>query len=255
MKKAILLTIILLLVSTNCIIGYGWGIANDIPVGGDFNRDHRSDRGVYRESNNTWYFDYNWDGRTDERLWSDYGDGSKVFSGDFDSDGYQDDVGHYYAEYRFWEFDMDHDNAHPLDSYVSNWGIVGDLPIVGDFDRNGFYNDIAVYRSSTRTWYYNYRNGHTGTDELVVGWGRRSGDIPFAGDLDGDGYGDDVGVYRQSNGVKYADYDHDGDTDAISRASGISNAVPVVLFRNGYKSDVYLYSNGSWYAPDPDSPL
>jgi hypothetical protein len=236
----------------------------DIPLAGDFDQDgFNDDVAVFRPSTRMWYYDYNHDGDTDPEPGYSYGPwglaGDRPVAGDFDRDGFNDDVAVFRPSTRMWYYDYNHDgDTDPEPGYsYGPWGLAGDIPIAGDFDRDGFKDDVAVFRPSNRMWYYDYN--HDGDTDPEPGysygpWGL-AGDIPIAGDFDRDGFKDDVAVFRPSNRMWYYDYNHDGDTDPEPGYSygpwGLAGDIPIAgdFDRDGFKDDVAVFrpSNRMWY--------
>ncbi len=173
--------------------------------------------------------------------------GDMPFSGDFDRDGRQDDVGVYRSLTRRWYYDYNHTGS--TNETRGPWGLRGDRPVVGDFDRDGKIDDVAVFRPSNRTWYYDFdHNGNT--DLTVAKWGL-AGDVPIAGDFDSDGFSDDVAVFRPSTRLWYYDCNHDGTTDATSGPWGYAGDIPLAgdFDRDGKNDDIALFrpANRTWY--------
>jgi hypothetical protein len=133
-----------------------WGIAGDLPIVGQFERngDRREDRAVFRPSTREWFFNYEWDNRTNRRH-SDWGlPGDLPITGDFDTDGQRDDIAVFRPSTRTWYYDFDSDGT--TNDQKGDWGHPGDLPISGDFDRDGQYDDVGVFRASNKMVYVDF---------------------------------------------------------------------------------------------------
>jgi uncharacterized repeat protein (TIGR01451 family) len=244
----------------------------------DFDGDGKSDFGVVRPSDNTWYIS-----QGDGKPWISkiFGQSGDYFMpADFDGDG-KTDVAVFRPSEGVWYRQNSSDNAVA----IQNWGKSGDLPVAGDFDGDD-RADLAIYRPAENNWYW---LGSLDGRVHVVRFGL-AGDVPVAGDFDGDGKAD-TAVFRPSEGVWYwlnssngefrsyrfglsgdravpADFDGDGKTDfAVFRPSektwyilrsstgesgavqfGLATDIPVAADYDGDgKADVAVFRNGYWY--------
>jgi uncharacterized delta-60 repeat protein len=162
---------------------FQWGRAGDIPVGGDYDGDKRTDFTVFRPSQGIWYISPVAFGQFRAVQWGISGD--KPVPADYDYDGITD-VAIYRPSTGTWWIRRSSDNTY----FSVQFGIASDIPLTGDYDGDG-RADFVVYRPSTGTWY-----------ELLTTDGFRaiqfglSTDIPVPGDYDGDGR-HDIAVFRQ----------------------------------------------------------
>lgn len=202
-----------------------WGLRDDRPISGQFDRGALNDVAVFRPSTGMWYYDHNHNGTTDEtspRV--GWGMSEEIpIAGDFDRDGSIDDVGTFRPSTRMWHYDFNHNGTS--DARSGPWALRGDRPVVGDFDRDGRYDDVAVFRPSNHMWYYDL--DHDGDTDYRRGpWGFAE-DLPIAGDFDGDCRADDVAVFRPSNQRWYFDFDHDATTDTYQWNWGARGDIPI----------------------------
>jgi hypothetical protein len=188
----------------------GPGDEGDIFVVGDFDEDgYVDDVGVFMPSRR-WYFGtFSYNSDTGSMAWAapfpgiTWGlRGDLPVAGDFDRDGYRDDIGVFRPSNRIWYFDYNSDGS--TDRRSGPWAIRGDLPIAGDFNGDTECGDLGVFRASDRTWYFDY-DSNGDTDRRLSPWAL-SGDVPISGDFDRDGLSDDIGVFRPSTRTWYFKY-------------------------------------------------
>jgi len=203
---------------------------------------------LYSTTDFQWRYDFGHTGGTNavSKAWG-HNAGNRPIAGDFDRDGFVDDVAVYRPDHT-WHYDYNHNGS--TDEHHGPWGWTGDLPMAGDFDRDGFVDDVALYRPSTRMWYYDYdHNGNT--DEMRGPWGLPD-DRPMSGDFDSDGKIDDVAIYRPSTSQGYYDYDHNATTDSIVTHWGTDTGLPVSgdFDDDGFVDDIAIFmpdfDPGAW---------
>ena len=159
-----------------------WGVANDIPVGGDYDGDRRTDWAVFRPANGTWYIESVVQSTTTVQ-WGALGD--KPVPADYDFDGITD-IAVYRPSTGMWWVRSSSDQTY----HGVQFGIESDIPLTGDFDGDG-YADLTVFRPEGGIWYQ-----YLTTEGFRVTFFGISTDIPVPGDYDGDGR-HDIPVYRE----------------------------------------------------------
>jgi uncharacterized delta-60 repeat protein len=246
---------------------------------GDFDGDGRSDIGVFRPGDGTWYLnrsasspiEYPFGSSSDHPLVAD-------FDGDGESDIaiFRPSNGRWYilrstAGYTTVHFGLPGDIPVPTDfdgdnkadiavfrpstgvwyyirssssigaTVVQQFGLNGDRPVPGDFDRDG-RSDLAVFRPSDGIWYV--LGSARGFYAVRFGL---STDVPVTGDLDGD-LANDIAVYRPADGVWHVLRSSNGAYQAVR--FGLAGDVPQAGdFDGDGVSDITVYrpSNGVWH--------
>jgi uncharacterized delta-60 repeat protein len=173
---------------------FQWGLAGDIPVGGDYDGDGFTDVAVYRPEEGVWYVSLSLDGQFRAIRWGTSGD--KPVPADYDFDGMTDIAIYRPATGTWWV--LRSSNGGYL---AVQFGIGSDVPLTGDFDADG-RADLTVYRSSEGIWYqFLTMSGFRATQ-----FGLPT-DVPLSGDYDGDGR-HDLAVFR--DGIWYMLQTSDG---------------------------------------------
>ena len=260
-----------------------FGLADSIPVVGDFNGDGITDIGVFADGE--WFIDLNGNGIWDEDdLWVKLGAaGDLPITGDWDGDG-KTDIGVYGPE---WGGDnlaiaaepglpdpynrvtgptknlppkptlathgertlkkTSHGNLRSdLIDHVFRYGVAGYVPVAGDWNGDGT-DTIGVFFGGTWRLDTNGDGRWSEADEKFE-YGS-PGDLPIVGDFDGDGL-DEVGVFRR--GVWYIDQDHNRKLDPHDqvRELGDGNDLPVVGDWDGDgQEEPGLYKDGANNVP------
>lgn len=169
-------------------LGFGYGLASDTPLNGDWNGDGINSIGIrrnevfhLRNSNSAGFAD----------LVFAYGiPGDLPVVGDWDGDG-MDTVG----IYRDGVFHLRNSNTPGPADLSFTYGMAGDVPLAGDWDDDGV-DSIGIFRGGV----FYLRNANTaGNADLTFAYGMPN-DIPLCGDWDGDAT-DTIGIHR--NGIFY----------------------------------------------------
>ncbi len=207
-----------------------FGVAGDLPVTGDWNGDNKTEIGIWRPSNHSFYLDLN-----GSNSW-DSGDLSFKFgiaddqpiAGDWNNDG-KDEVGVYRPSNQSFYLDHNDNNAwdgENIDKYFS-FGVAGDLPVTGDWNGDG-KTEIGIWRPSNYNFYLDL-NGSNSWDsgDLSFKFGIAD-DQPIAGDWNGDNK-TEIGIWRPSESKFYLDVNasNSWDNSDIEFKFGIAGDQPM----------------------------
>jgi hypothetical protein len=214
-----------------------------LPLGGtaDYDGDRRTDLGVFRPGNSTWYvllsgrqFGASW-----SRTWGTTGD--VPVPGDYEGDRRAD-----FAVYRpsnsTW-YVLRSDRQFST-SMQRGWGTSGDVPVPADYDGDG-RTDFAVFRPTNATWYVLKSSANFGSS-WTRSWGATT-DLPVPADYDGDGR-TDFAVFRPETATWLVLMSSSG--SSISRAFGEPTDRPVPGDYDGdRRADfaVFRPSTGIWH--------
>jgi hypothetical protein len=209
-------------------VEFNYSIVNGAPF--DFDGDNKSDIGVYRPSDGTWYLNNSSQGysATNFGLADD-----RIAPAKFNADRTTD-----LAVFRSGGWFVRNPLGNPI---TAQFGSAGDIPVPADYDGDGFA-EMAVFRPSDGTWYlWNWIFQRFNAVQFGA-----NGDQPVPADYDGDGK-TDVAVYRPSDGTWYLLRSERGFTAA---QFGVAEDKPVTGDYDGDgKSDLAVYrpSSGVWY--------
>lgn len=249
-----------------------FGLADGIPLAGDFNGDGIDEIGIYRRGH--FFLDLNGNGRWDDHdLWAWLGDDFDLpVTGDWNGDG-KDDIGIFGPA---WPGDplalafetglpdmrnqllpipkpknvppkpqeatsglrlMRHTAAGTTRAdvidHVFLYGAGKQIPVTGDWSGDGIKN-IGVFQDGR--WRLDADgDGRWSEKDRVFEYGA-AGDLPVVGDFDGDGI-DEIGVFRGGQWIVDLDGNHERDArDAVFSLGGPGD-LPVVGDWNGDGSD------------------
>lgn len=194
----------------------------------DFDSDGKTDYGVFRPSDGTWYFQSTTNGFEAAQFGVST---DKIAPADYDGDGRTD-----IAVFRDGNWYL----LQSTNGFASvQFGVAGDIPQPGNYDSDiDGRAEIGVFRPSNGTWYWlNLQNNQFNAVQFGA-----NGDKPVVADYDGDSR-DDPAVYR--NGVWYLLKSSEGFT-GIQFGISTDKATPADFDGNG-SAELGVYRNGIWY--------
>ena len=207
------------------------------PAAFDFDGDFRTDYGVFRPANGTWFLNRSTAGAAAVPFGAS---SDKLTPADFDGDGKTDIAVWREGAFAYFYILQSSNNTFRAEQF----GSTGDNPgVVGNWDGD-VKADVAVYRNGvgagSQSFFFYRPSTQPGVNFIPVQWGT-AGDEPLRGDFDGDGRANPA-VYRASDNIWYiaenaARYERWG-TAADKRISGD--------FDGDGKTDLAVFRDGLW---------
>ena len=203
----------------------------------DFDGDGKSDRSVFRSSNESWYISRS---SNNQLVGAQFGlSTDKLAPADYDGDGRTDIAVWREAEGNFYILNSSDNSVR-----VENFGLAGDRLTVGDWDGDG-KADPATYRDGAQsTFFYRGSSNNPSGNITYLPWGT-AGDTPIRGDFDGDGLFD-AAVFRPSNNVWYIRNSSDASVRYENWGIATDKFVPAD-YDGDSKTDLAVYRDGVWY--------
>jgi CSLREA domain-containing protein len=199
----------------------------------DFDGDVKTDIGIFRPSDATWWINRSSTGVTFAAQFGLTTD--KMVPADFTGDG-KTDIAIWRPSNGSWFILRSED----VSFYAFPFGTNGDIPAPADFDNDG-RADAAVFRPSNGGWFIQQSTGGTKIQQFGT-----NGDVPVPADYDGDGRAD-IAINRSSNGQWWLSRSTSG---VLAVTFGVSTDKPVPGdFTGDGKTDVAVWrpSTGEWF--------
>lgn len=176
---------------------FNYGIANWVPISGDWNGDGTDTIGVYNPGTATFFLrNANNSGNADVAF--NYGiPGWVPLAGDWDGDG-TDSIGAYNPSTA--TFFLRNANSSGVADGTFNYGAPNWTPITGDWNADGT-DTIGVFSPTTATFFLRNLNNSGVADVAPFNFGGGNW-LPIAGDWDGDSI-DTIGVVNPANSMFY----------------------------------------------------
>jgi pimeloyl-ACP methyl ester carboxylesterase len=200
----------------------------------DFDSDGKTDVGVFRPSDGSWWYVRSIDNAF--RVYSFGASTDKIVPGDYTGDG-KTDIAVFRPSTGEWFVQRSEDNSY----FSFPFGTSGDIPAPADYDGDG-KTDVAIFRPSNATWYISLTTGGTS----IVQFGA-SADKPVTADYDGDGKSD-IAIFRPSDGSWWYLRSSDGSFRVYRFGVGTDKPVQGDYTGDG-KADIAVFrpSTGEWF--------